>query len=158
VSISPKYEIMKCLEVEKLILKSSENPENNILTEEIKLHISNCKNCNQFFHNSNKIDNFIQSRKFISEDDLYFSRLLARINNIDKTEIPQRQNIFNVKYYRTIAASILIIVAVGIGILTGNFSANIYSNNSELSSEQLASEMGVELVDNSFDLTNFNEQ
>jgi len=126
------------------------------LPEEMKSHLESCDSCKQFYKVSLKLNAFLQERKSVDADDFFFTRVMDKVNTSEESSPKIAKQSF-LRSYRSVAASILFIIALGLGILAGKYSANIYTNNTNIALQESSDVLGMQIADNSFDLINFKE-
>ena len=147
---------MNCKEIEHKInnlidLKEAEN-----LPKEIKDHLDNCDSCSRFYRASLDLESFLQERKAADASNLFFDQVMNKWEAQIKSETKVIKHSF-LRSYRSIAASVLFILALGIGVLVGKYSANTLNNNSIAIHQESNDILGIQVADNSYDLINFNE-
>jgi len=148
--------IMNCKEIEHKInnlidLKEAEN-----LPSEIKEHLDNCDSCSRFYRVSMDLENFLRERKEAEVSDIFFNQVMNKLEAQKKSDTKVIKHSF-LRSYRSVAASVLFILALGLGILVGNYSANTISNNTIALNQDSDDILGIQVADNSYDLINFNE-
>lgn len=147
---------MNCKEVEHTITEITDFKALESLPAAIKTHLEHCDSCKQFYTVSLHLNDFIQERTSVDAESDFFTQVMSKVADKEKTHSIGPQTKF-LRTSRSIAASIVFIMALGLGILAGKYSASTITNNSASSYQESSDVLGLIVADNSFNLLNFDE-
>jgi len=147
---------MNCKDIKHTITEISNLKVVDGIPKEIKSHLENCDSCKQFYDVSLHLNEFIQERKSADADDMFFSQVMKKVNGQEKTLTIRPQPTF-LRNYRSVAASVIFILALGLGILAGKYSASTFTNSSTSSYQESTDILGLQVADNSYNLIKFDE-
>ena len=146
---------MDCKQVENIIFKTVPVKADE-LPADVRNHLKECDSCRLYFEVTEKTAAFVKERSQAGAGDDFFEDVMKKIRRENSHSIIPERSIIPRKY-RAVAASVLLVTALGMGILAGRFSASVYSDSIASNSDEAANYMGIELADNSFDLINIDE-
>ena len=126
-----------------------EDKENHPLASEIKIHLQNCKACNEQAFKLEKFLLRMDKMKVIENEDDFYGKILFRMSNAKNN-----QNKITLKYARIAAVAAIFIVTTSVGVMAGYISSNEILATENLKSKA-AQSPDTELTaytDNSFSL------
>jgi len=129
---------MNCKEVKYKIISNEVSDDKTL-----ENHFKNCPECESFQAKYLASINFLKQGKRTENDDFFYSRLKAKMEN-------QKQSAGFIPQIKLAYVSMLIIFAVAGGIAIGNFASNNLESYNELNQNMLVSNYTNDLSDNLF--------
>ncbi len=143
---------MDCKQVENIILEAA-SLESFEPDEPTKKHLESCSSCKLFYEAALKIENYAASLGKVDGGDDFYLTVMEKIEREKTSSAPR----FSLRFYRNVAASALLALALGAGILAGKYTAKVYSESNLAINKEVSGYLQIDLADNDFDLVNFDE-